>query len=134
MGGVSAECCGVPPFDWVRPLALLADVKDVGGVEVLTAVKPPPALTAVKPPVLIGGGCGVAGVACEVGGCGLWPLTVDCNAAEAFLVGVSSGAPVGVLSCDFFAGDVPGDGVYGPPLSISTCWCTPGLATRRYSS
>lgn len=34
-----------------------------------------------------------------------------CKAAVAFIVGVSSFIPVGVLDWDFFAGEGPGDGV-----------------------
>jgi len=41
---------------------------------------------------------------------------------------------VGVLLNDFLAGEGPGDGVYGPPLSISSWCCTPGLAISRYRS
>ena len=57
------------------------------------------------------------------GGCGLCPLMLELRAAEASMVGVSSFEPPGgVFVCDFLAGDGPGDGVYGPPLSISRCW------------
>jgi hypothetical protein len=71
--------------------------------------------------VVGGGGGGGCGDSCEKdGGCGLFPLIVECNAADAFIVGVSSAAPVGVFVCDFLAGDGPGEGVYGPPFNISS--------------
>lgn len=94
----------------------MAENPDVGG-GTFTAVKPP-ALTGVKPECRGRGGASIDGT-----GVGTGPR-LSCNdafrAAEARIAGDAVPMAVGVPWCDL-TGVGAGEGVYGPPLSISCC-------------
>ncbi len=96
----------------------------------LTGVKPG-ALTAVKPDEITGLGASNAGVGASESP---FSLTAELSAVDARIAGDSSRRLEGVCCWVFFKGELAGDGVRGPPYSNSSCCCTPGLATRRYSS
>lgn len=119
-------------------LTMLTGVNVAGAI--LTGVKPP-ALTGVNPDVTGGGGgaCGACDGESSMG-ISLKPLSDSVfseplSASEARTAGDDPPRRLdGVFKCDFFIGELAGDGVRGPPYSYSSCRCTPGFASRRYSS
>lgn len=94
-----------------------------------TAVNPLE-LMAVNPDVT---DCG-AGVCVSRIGVSRSEFTEACKALDACRAGESHLRLDGVLTLECFIGLGAGLGVNGPPCSVSNCWKTPGLASRRYSS
>ena len=101
-----------------RWLLMLIGVNVVGAA--LTGVKPP-ALTGVNPDDKTGGGVGAG-----ASSIGIFFKSSDSfidalSASEARMAGDSSRRLEGVCWCDFFIGELAGDGVNGPPYSNSSC-------------